>query len=184
NELVWLPFKLLSPILPVDFQYFGWWFLACNCLQAYFGYRLMRLITSNIFEQLLGVGFFLLSTPQLVRILTGSDFVYAHWLILASLVIYFENYSGIYSNKLILYWSLLIIGAFTICAYFGPMVIGIALAFYIRLFIWSPAYRSKATLSIAVFSLLVLACVIIFGYNSVETNYHNLTDYGRAGSLN
>ena len=183
NELVWLPFKLLSPILPVDFQYFGWWFLACNCLQAYFGYRLMRLITSNIFEQLLGVGFFLLSPPQLVRILTGSDFAYAHWLILASLVIYFENYSGIHSNKLMLYWSLLIVGAFTICAYFGPMVAGIALAFYIRLFIWSPTYRSKAALSISVFPLIIIACYIIFGYYKAGIYYNNLPDYG-ISSLN
>ena len=83
NELVWMPFKLLSPILPVDFQYTGWWLLACNCLQAYFGYRLMRLITSNIFEQLLGVGFFLLSPPLLFSIFYGSDFLYTHWLILA-----------------------------------------------------------------------------------------------------
>ena len=183
NELVWMPFKLLSPLLPVDFQYFGWWLLAGNCLQAYFGYRLMRLLTSNIFEQLLGVGFFLLSPPLLVSILYGSDFLYAHWLILAGLVIYFENYSGIYSNKLILYWSILIFCAFTICAYFGPMVIGFALAFYIRLFIWSPAYRSKAALSISVFPLIIFACYIIFGYYKSGIYYNNLPEYGTS-SLN
>jgi len=183
NPLVWMPFKLLSPILPVDFQYFGWWLLACNCLQAYFGYRLMRLITSNIFEQLLGVGFFLLSPPLLVSILSGSDCLYVHWLILAGLVIYFENYSEIHNNKLILYWSILIFCALTIMPYFGPMVIGLALAFYIRLFIWSPAYRSKAALSISVFPLILFACYIIFGYYKVGIYYNNLPDYG-VSSLN
>ncbi len=178
-----MPFKLLSPILPVDFQYIGWLLLACNCLQAYFGYRLMRLITSNIFEQLLGVGFFLLSPPLLLRILWGQDQLCAQWLILACLVIYFENYSEIHNNKLILYWSILIIAACTIIPYFGPMVIGLALAFYIRHFIWSPAYRLKAALSILVFPLLIFACYIIFGYYKVE-NYTNLTDYGRTASLN
>jgi len=177
NPLAWMPFKLLSPILPVDFQYFGWWILACSCLQAYFGYRLMRLITSNIFEQLLGVGFFLLSPPQLVRILSGSDTLYSHWLILACLVIYFENYSEIHSNKLILYWSILTFCALTIMPYFGPMVIGLALAFYIRLFIWSPTYRLKAALGISIFPLIIFACYIIFGYYKAEINY-NLTDYG------
>src|SRR5208337_1410541 len=158
NPLVWMPFKLLSTLLPVDFQYIGWWLLACNCLQAYFGYRLMRLITSNIFEQLLGVGFFLLSPPLLLRILWGEDQICAQWLILACLVIYFENYSQIHNNKLILYWSILIIGACTIIPYFGPMVTGLALAFYIRLFIWSPTYRSRAALSLGVFPLIIIAC--------------------------
>ena len=178
NPLVWMPFKLLSPLLPVDFQYVGWWLLTCNCLQAYFGYRLMRLITSNIFEQLLGVGFFLLSPPLLFRIFYGIDFLYAHWLILACLVIYFENYSEIYSNKLVLYWSILIFCAFTIMPYFGPMVIGLALAFYIRLFIGSPVYRLKAALSICVFPLIIFACYIIFGYYKTGAYYNSLTDYG------
>ncbi len=177
NPLLWIPFKLLSPILPVDFQYIGWWLLACNCLQAYFGYRLMRLITSNIVEQLLGVGFFLLSPPLLFRILYGHDAHYAHWLILAGLVLYFENYSENLSNKLILYWSLLIIAAFTIMPYFGPMVIGLALAFYIRLFIWSPTGRSRAALSILVYPLLILVCYIIFGYYKGGVYNNNLSDY-------
>ncbi len=183
NPLVWMPFKLLSTILPIDFQYTGWVLLACNCLQAYFGYRLMRLITSNIFEQLLGVGFFLLSPPLLLRILWGQDPLCAQWLILACLVIYFENYSEIHNNKLMLYWAILIIGACTIIPYLGAMVIGLALAFYLRLFIWSPAYRSKAALSISIYTLLIFACYIIFGYYKVE-NYTNLTDYGRTASLN
>jgi hypothetical protein len=178
NPLVWMPFKLLSPILPVDFQYVGWWLLACNCLQAYFGNRLMRLITSNIFEQLLGVGFFLLSPPLLFRIFYGIDFLYAHWIILACLVIYFENYSEIYTNKLILYWSILIFCGFTIMPYFGPMVIGLALAFYTRLFIWSPTYRLKAALSISVFPLIIIACYVIFGYYKIGAYYNSLTDYG------
>jgi hypothetical protein len=178
NPLVWMPFKLLSPILPVDFQYFGWWLLACNCLQAYFGYRLMRLITSNTLEQLLGVGFFLLSPPLLIRSFYCLDTLFAQWLILASLVIYFDNYSEIPNNKLMLYWSLLIIGAFTIMPYFGPMVVGLALAFYIRLFIWSPASRLKAALSISVFPLLIFACYIIFGYYKVGAYYNDLTGYG------
>ncbi len=178
NPLFWMPFKLLSPLLPVDFQYFGWWLLACNCLQAYFGYRLMWLITSNIFEQLLGVAFFLLSPPLLNRILYGNDTLYAQWLILAGLVIYFENYSSMPSFKILLYWSLLTIGAFTIMAYFGPMVVGLALAFYMRIFIWSPASRLKAALSISVFPLLMLACYIVFGYYKVGAFYNDLTGYG------
>ncbi len=177
NPLLWIPFKLLSPLLPANFQYFSWWILACSCLQAYFGYRLMRLITPNIFEQLLGVGFFLLSPVQLVRILSGSDCLYTHWLILAGLVIYFENYSEIHSKKLILYWSILTFCALTIMPYFAPMVIGLALAFYIRHFIWSPAYRSKAVLGISIFPLIIFACYIIFGYYKSGINY-NLTDYG------
>ena len=178
NPLFWMPFKLLSPLLPVDFQYFGWWLLVCNCLQAYFGYRLMRLITSNIFEQLLGVGFFLLSPPLLNRIFYGNDTLYAHWLLLAGLVIYLENYSKLPNNKLILYWSLLIIAAFTIMAYFGPMVVALAFAFYIGLFIRFPGSRSKVALSIIVFFLAMFACYILFGYYKVGSYVNDLSGYG------
>ncbi len=178
NPLFWMPFKLLSPVLPVDFQYFGWWLLVCNCLQAYFGYRLMRLITANIFEQLLGVGFFLLSPPLLNRIFYGNDTLYAQWVILASLVVYLENYSKVPNNKLMLYWSLLIIAAFTIMAYFGPMVVALALAFYIGLFIRFPASRPKVALSISVFFLVMFACYIVFGYYKVGAYVNDLSGYG------
>ena len=95
NPLLAIPLKLVSPWLPSDFQFVGWLLLAHYCLQAYFGYRLMRLITPNIIQQVLGVGFFLLSPPFLWRITQGHVDPCAQWMILAAFTIYFANYSSI-----------------------------------------------------------------------------------------
>lgn len=45
--LLGIPFKLVSPLLPVPFQYFGFWLLICFILQAIFSWKLFELFTSN-----------------------------------------------------------------------------------------------------------------------------------------
>lgn len=47
NPLFAILFKLLSPILPKTFQYFGLWILLCFILQAVASYRLVSLISNN-----------------------------------------------------------------------------------------------------------------------------------------
>ena len=50
-----LPFKLLSPLLPTMFQYWGLWLLVCMTLQAVFGYAIGRqLQLSRLASLLLG----------------------------------------------------------------------------------------------------------------------------------
>lgn len=182
NPFCWIPFKLISPILPVDFYYSGWWVLCCYCLQAYFGYRLMRLITDNTFEQTLGAFFFLLSPPLIIRILTGQDTLASHWLILASFALYFENYAELHSRRFIISWSLLIVCACAIFPYFCPMVISIAIAFSIRHLIWTPSARPKLVMGLALYPLVALGSYIIFGYAAGGTSY-SVTGYG-TNSLN
>ena len=92
--LLAIPFKILSPLLPIDFQYFGFWFLACYILQAVFSVRLLRGL-SNLYDfklspiaLILGATFFILSPALLTR--TGHMNLCAQWLILWSFCIYFE----------------------------------------------------------------------------------------------
>ena len=40
-------FKLLSPILPERFQYFGWWTLACCILQSVIAARILKRFIQN-----------------------------------------------------------------------------------------------------------------------------------------
>ena len=92
--LLAIPFKILSPLLPVDFQYFGYWFLACYVLQAVFSVRLLRGVSSvydlnlSTLELVLGSLFFVLSPALLTR--TGHMNLCGQWLILWSMCIYFE----------------------------------------------------------------------------------------------
>ncbi|MGO9622787.1 MAG: DUF6311 domain-containing protein [Desulfobaccales bacterium] len=174
-----IPFKLLSPFLPSDFQYFGWLLLAHYCLQAYFGYRLMRLITPNLIQQVLGVCFFLLSPPLLWRITQGHLDAGCHWMILAAFTIYFENYSSIKYKHVILWWSLLIIVSFSVFTYMGAMVLSLALAFSFGHLVFTPASRLKLIGSVALYLLLVVATFASLGYfnSGISAQYSDLTSY-------
>jgi hypothetical protein len=58
NPWLGVLFKLLSPLLPVDFQYSGLWFLLCFVLQAWFGARITSTMTSDKVRQALGGALF------------------------------------------------------------------------------------------------------------------------------
>jgi hypothetical protein len=77
-------FKLLSPILPSVFQYFGLWILLCFILQAWFAWRLVSLISTSMTIKFCATALFLFSPPLLAR-LYGHDTLAGHWLILAGL---------------------------------------------------------------------------------------------------
>ena len=46
--LLAIPFKLLSPMLPPTFQYFGLWILLCLVLQAHFAWRILSLFVDSL----------------------------------------------------------------------------------------------------------------------------------------
>jgi hypothetical protein len=64
--IVALFFKVLSPLLPPDFQYLGLWLLLCFIMQAVLGVMQMRTCTSSVALQLLGAALFVLS-PSLLH---------------------------------------------------------------------------------------------------------------------
>lgn len=87
--LLALLFKPFAPFLPASFQYFGLWLLCCFVLQSYFAWHLLGLITTNRSLRLLGCAFFLLAPAWLWR-LRGHHALFAHWTVLAALVLYFS----------------------------------------------------------------------------------------------
>lgn len=84
--LLALFFKLLSPLLPGTFQYFGLWIFLCFVLQAWFAWKLIGLVSDNNMVRLLASGIFVFSPPMLAR-LHGHCSLVGHWLILAALYI-------------------------------------------------------------------------------------------------
>jgi hypothetical protein len=81
--LVALALKVLSPLLPNNFQYLGMWALSCFLLQAWLARKLMTRITDDPVVQLAGVGFFLTATIFLVRVYLHPALA-AQWLLLAA----------------------------------------------------------------------------------------------------
>lgn len=91
NPLLALPLKLLSPLLPQPFQYFGWWLLACFLLQALFAQRIATRITAHSEQRLAIVALFLFAPCFLIRIATPATFhmtLCGQWQILAAIWLY------------------------------------------------------------------------------------------------
>lgn len=98
-------FKLLSPILPDTFQYFGLFGLMCFVLNGGIGALLVAKINRSKIFCLFGSIFFILSTPVLQRLFGLLDedsrhtSLAAHFLILASIGIW------MYREKFAKYWK-------------------------------------------------------------------------------
>lgn len=90
-----VPFKLLSPWLPNEFQYLGLWYLLCFLLQGWFGLRLIRNICAayNIappqYSVFLATVFFIIAPVLLYR--TGHIIMFCQFSIIAGLSIYFSK---------------------------------------------------------------------------------------------
>jgi Family of unknown function (DUF6311) len=100
-------FKTLSAWLPVDFQYFGWWYLLCFLLQGWFGLKLIKNISDFGFRisdfdsvsttetrqptslHVLATIFFIIAPPFLFR--SGHIVLFSHFFIVAALSLYFSS---------------------------------------------------------------------------------------------
>lgn len=79
-------FKLLSPLLPKNFQYIGPWFFLCVLLHVYTAYRLIRPFAPSRWLSLLGT--IVLSVLPALYYRMRHDTLMAHWLILWALYIF------------------------------------------------------------------------------------------------
>jgi len=123
-----IPLKLFSPLLPDPFQYCGLWLLCCYILQGYFASLLLGQVIQNPILNLLGTFFFLLS-PTLVHLsLLGHESQACHWLILASLYLYFQADS--LRNKI--KWVLVMLASAMIHFYLLVMVIIIWMGYLLK----------------------------------------------------
>jgi hypothetical protein len=83
-----LPFKLLDPLLPPQFQYWGLWFLLSFALQGWFGYRLARALNLSPPLALIAAVFCIVYPPFLARLPVHMALGGGHWSILAALYLY------------------------------------------------------------------------------------------------
>ena len=165
--LVAIFFKLLNPILPQVFQFYGIWLLVCFILQAVFSWKLLRLFINNTNHLIAGTLFFSLSPILLYRISIGNDghlALAAHWLILAALFFYFR------SDKLNWRWPVLICLSVLVQPYLFAMVLVIWFAAVIRAL--SKKLISKVLLAKHIFIVILLIFLVMwasgyFMFNSV-----------------
>lgn len=98
-------FKLLSPILPEQFQYFGLWSILCFILQGVMAVRLFRSYTDNPVKQILLAAFFVIVPMLLWRTFIHSALC-AHWLILMAMDPLVSKKS--WDRKRVTFWYIII----------------------------------------------------------------------------
>ena len=161
--LLAIPLKLLSPLLPNIFQYHGLWLLLCYCLQGYFSVLLMRRLTVTPLMIFAGSIFFLMS-PVMVNRSAGHETLTGHWLILAALYLYFQEYD----LKSKIKWVVLLVIAIMVHFYLFFMVLVILGGYLLKQLLedirneWFSVIRFAAMAMAAVlFSMWVLGYFVI-----------------------
>lgn len=173
--LLAIPLKFFSPLLPSLFQYHGLWLFLCYGLQGFFAALLAKKITDNSFIQLSIVGFFLLP-PIIVYRSSIHEALCAHWLISASLYLYFQRDN--ISNRII--WIFLLATAAMVHFYLLFMSFILFLGYLLRLIL----VNFKRKNLVDVFQFFVAASVtIIFilwlvGYFTISISDSNAGGWG------
>lgn len=118
--LVSLPLKVLAPLLPADFQFFGWWALACFVLQGMGAVWLLGKFSSRPELLLSGAAFFAMQPMMLHRF--GWHFaLMAQWVIPFGFALFFSPPT----RKIWLGWAVLLLAAVAIHAYLLVMVLAL-----------------------------------------------------------
>ena len=116
NPLLAIFFKILSPILPDNFQYFGVWLALCCILQSVVAWKIVSLFTQNRAVKFLATLIIMFNPAWINRV--GHINLIAHFLILSA--IYLVLSSNEKGKKL--KWGLLILISFSVHFYLALMV--------------------------------------------------------------
>ena len=163
-------FKLLSPLLPETFQYFGLFGICCYALTGGFGAMLIGRFCDGKAAPLLASVLFCLSPVMLNRMYLHTALA-AHFLLVAALVIWAYS-DSMTQKKKILYWSLLLTTGTLINAYFTPMILGTMLCAYLQ-----DVLRKANIKKIAVSAAVPLTVTLLAGY-AVGMFYGNVPAAG------
>lgn len=167
-----LPFKLLSPLLPDTFQYFGLWGLFSFMAQGAFAVLLLRRFTEHLLLTLPGAAVFILSPVMLYRMYLHTALA-GHWIILSALCLWiYHGELRPFSRRLTL-WSIQGMLAALIHPYFLPMMVIIAFCAMLQNWMMSRHLRENLLLFAApiVAALLTLFLLGAFqgGGNATES---------------
>lgn len=165
--LLSLPLKLVSGWLPDEFQFLGFWMLACVALQGVFAALLVRAAGGSWLYQSLALFFFLV-TPSAVPSVERVGLHTARWLTMASLWLYVRP-----ANRLgrdLAAWAVVIAVAGLTHPYSCVMVVPLALAYYVRR--WAldrEVSLPGASICLAALALLLGTCWLLGGYFTVSS---------------
>lgn len=162
-------FKIISPILPDKFQYFGFWGIFCFILQGILVTKIIKNYSTNVIVVLSSVVIFLNFPVMLLRMYAHTSLA-GQWIILLALLPFFDK-NILKENKLIGLFSIVGILASSIHMYFVLMCGCILLGFLF--YFYRVTINIKAVIKIVcAYILSVLMTVFILGgFSSKSSTY-------------
>lgn len=182
--LVAIILKIFSPILPVTFQYFGWYIFLCFVLQSVFAGKIASLFSDDdVFIELSCL--LITLSPVLIERAFRHTALASHWLILAALYLYFKvkiQKADVERRTVLRGFVLLNALATGLHPYFVPMIMGIMCAFIAEKFVTEKSGKVRFELCLCfICSLIGIGAVgyVIGLFGSVSVVHgNNLGGYG------
>lgn len=176
-----LIFKLLAPLFPDRFQYFGFFSLTTYILQAILGCYLVYSITGKRIESVIASGFFVSSSVMLYKMFLHTSLVF-HPIILMAMILYFEKPNNVWEKGDVIKWSLLLSLAVSVHAYFFPIVLAFEFFYFLREYPLKKWYWMVGKLTFSGIVTGIVMCVWGYFYGEHSTQEFGLGTYG--ASLN
>ncbi|MBD5524300.1 MAG: hypothetical protein HDR04_07755 [Lachnospiraceae bacterium] len=158
-------FKILRDFLPETFQYFGLYIFVCFGLQAVGAYKILFYKTNNIYYSYLGTVIFCFAPIFLERSFRHTA-LGSHWLILFSLLFYFQHRDS-HSAKYYIFFGILEVLAIGIHPYFLPMIAIFALLCMVEDIYIKHSYRVIFYFFLQLLSTYISGCIIGVLGNSI-----------------
>lgn len=163
-------FKILSPLLPHTFQYFGLWGLLCFILQGGIAAVIVRKYSDNRIVIASGAGLLVLSSTVLQRMF-GHTALAGQWIILLAICVWIYDIVSI--KKRVLIWCGILVLSIFVHMYFMPMILAIA---FFNLFKEFLSNRNWKCFCLAVCSFIIsilggmyfLGAFYGGGYNNIQ----------------
>lgn len=155
-------FKLLSPILPETFQFFGIWGIMAFMLQGGISSLIIYKIKASMPVALIGSVFFIISPPVLQR-MYGHTALAGHFMILLPIAVWF--YQDVFKKgyREYIVWGALGILAVSIHGYFVPMIGGFLCGYLLDNYILQGFNWKKIASLLGIYLGCVLATMFILG---------------------
>ena len=151
-------FKLLSPLLPETFQFFGLYTCFCFMMQGLFAAALLRLLTGDKLFSVIGSVIFLSASCFVERCIRHTA-LSSHWLLLAALLLYFHQRRDRSGGKYSVLWCLLLCLALGIHPYLFAMVFSVFALSEAECF-----FIGRDKVKTVLVSVICTAGALLFGY--------------------
>lgn len=149
-------FKLISPVLPADFQYFGLYTCFCFMMQGIFSSALLFLVTKDRLYSVIGSTIFTVAGCFVERCFRHTA-LSSHWLLLAALLLYLSRKRNPQKKHYLLIAALFCV-SLGIHPYLFAMVFAVLTLSEAESFFSDPGNRKNS-----LFFLLCTGITVIFG---------------------